>query len=499
MKSNLTAKKSSRLLGLPFWLVITATFIVSRMATWFFPFDSDHWIFAYIGRIWAEGGTLYIDAWDHKSPLVFAYNGLLYKLVGDDIVLSRIIFTMVSILSAWLFYKAVTLLLKQLSKDNYNSLAKITTLIFIILTNTSEFTNSGNNNENIAILFLTATVYLYLRYRQSRNFRLLIGSGLLAGFVFMFKVNFSILLLPILIDIIYQQLPNVKLVIRNLLLFSIGIIAQVGFWVLYFYQMGTLGDFLTAAYIYNSKYIRALGWDLNEPGLLVFIGILALLLALVSPFAVRSLQYSLKNKSDRKSQLIVAMMSISVIIFILTAGTFYSYYFLIIMPYICLIIASSWPDLRNRFGKKLVIYVSIILFIFMALSYRQLYNNFSGSTAEDAINMNAAALYVKEHTTKNDTIFANMYGATFYQLAQRDSGSRFISASYLLVDNKFNFGYNLNAIAINDLEKSKPKYIIISSSDDDLYITKNMLMTQYFNSHYHLEKTLPGYKILVRN
>lgn len=497
MKNNLTIRTSKWLYSLPFWLIGLVVLVTSRLATWLFPFDSDHWIFAYIGRVWAQGGTLYIDAWDHKSPLIFGYNAILYKLFGDDLILTRIFFTLLAILAAFLFYKTVRLLLNQLSENDNIKLAKISTLIFIVLTNTSQFTSSGNNNENIGILLLLGAIYLYLKYRSSANIRLLIASGFLAGFIFMLKVNFAILLLPLIADIVYQNWPKFITAIKNLLLFSIGIVVQLGFWWLYFYQQGTVSDFITATYLFNSKYITALGWDINEPGLPIFLGILALLIIMFAPFAIKSLTY-IKVKTDRKARLLVPLMTLSVLLFIATAGTFYSYYFLIVMPFICLVIAATWSDLSLKFSRKIIWLVLVVLFIFIIISYRQLYNNFYGAVAQDASNMNEAALYVNARTSPNDTIFANMYGATFYQMAQRNSGSRFISASYLLVDYKFKFGYNLDALAIADFEKSKPKYIIVGSETDNLYLTSNPPMTDYINSNYRLEKSLPGYKILVR-
>ena len=40
------------------------------------------------------------------------------------------------------------------------------TLLFVFLANLSEFTNSGNNNENLGILFICLTLWTYLLIPQ---------------------------------------------------------------------------------------------------------------------------------------------------------------------------------------------------------------------------------------------------------------------------------------------------------------------------------------------
>ncbi len=54
-----------------FWLLLVLTIVVARLATWFFPLDSDHWIFFVVGSEWFDGRLLYVEIWDHKPPLIF--------------------------------------------------------------------------------------------------------------------------------------------------------------------------------------------------------------------------------------------------------------------------------------------------------------------------------------------------------------------------------------------------------------------------------------------
>jgi hypothetical protein len=127
-----------------------------------------------------------------------------------------------------------------------------------------------------------------------------------------------------------------------------------------------------------------------------------------------------------------------------------------------------------------------------------MYNTFYGSDALGAHNMTLAADYIKDHTTPNDTFFANVYGATFYRLADRNSGSRFISASHPLIDYEFHFGYNFDQEFISDMQHSHAKYIVESNDPNDMYRTQNPSLDNYINQHYKLATEIGGYDILLR-
>jgi 4-amino-4-deoxy-L-arabinose transferase-like glycosyltransferase len=491
--------KINRLSGRNFGLLALGIFSFSRLATWLFPFDSDHWIFYYIGRRWTEGATLYVDMWDHKSPLIFAYNSLLHFLFGNNIVLQRLFFTAIALLALWLFYKAAGLLFNQLKLKNPLLMARLCTLVFAFMANLAEFTNSGNNNENLGLVFLLATFYGYLRWRQSpdnkRHYLLL--AGLTAGFVLMLKINFFVLLLPLLIDLIIVSRKNIYRLIGNISTCLLGSLLQILFWVIYFTHIGTLKQFYIATIQFNGKYMSALGWDMSAPDILIFIGILGLLLLFFAPFIIKSWQTFYRTKTSQNA--FIAIMAASALIFMVLAGTFYSHYFLIALPLLCLVLGATYESVMKFKPKLLLTGLVIIAFLLLLGSMKQLYNSYFGSVKTEANNQAIAAQYVREHTTPNDKIFAYVYGATFYRLAERDSGSRFISASHPLIDYKYAFGYDFNIQFIYDMVDSEAKYIIMSSDSDDLYRQQNPVLMTFINHNYHLETSLAGYDILARD
>ncbi len=446
-----------------------------------------------------NGATLYVDMWDHKSPLIYAYNGILSKLFGDNIILHRVFFTVIAILAVWLFYKTALLLYRQLKLKNQPALARLSTLVFAFVANLAVFTNSGNNNENLGILFLLAVLYWYLRWRENpldkRHYLLM--SGLAASLVFVLKANFAVLLLPVVVDLIIVTRKNVYRLISSLCLFAAGTLLHLLLWAIYFQQVGTFKQFLIATFEFNSKYMSALGWDIHATGIVIFVGILVLLLLFFAPFIIRAWTAFIKDKGN--DNLLINLLGICSLIFMVLAGTFYSHYFLIALPWLCLVFGATY-QLKSKLKPRLLLScLGIVALLLAGASYKQLYNSYLGGVKTEANNQVAVANYINEHTAPGDTFFAYTYGATFYELAQRDSGSRYISASHLLIDYKHQFGYNLNEQFIFDMICKEAKYVIMFSDVNDIYRVQNPVAMRFINNNYHLETTLNGYDILVRN
>lgn len=492
-------KLKALVMGRYFWLIAGFVFIVSRVSTWFFPFDSDHWIFFYVGKHWAQGQALYLDMWDHKPPLIFGYNALLYKLFGDNLVAHRIAFTVIALVAVYVFYKTAQLLYTTLKINNAEWVARLSTLLFAFLANLSEFTNSGNNNENLGILFICLVLWTYLLYRRkpAESQGYLLASGAFAGMLFFLKGNFAVLLLPILFDLYIVHRKKWGKLLVAYAVFAVTPLLMALAWGQYFLSQGTFKEFFIASFSFNSKYIRALGWDLHSPGLIVFLGILFLLFAFFMQFLVRAIKEFWQP--PRELPFFVPIMAVSVILFMLLLGTFYPHYYLVAIPYLCLVFGTTTTaTFKKKKLPKIILLSTILVVLFLGSIKLGIYNSLRGSVQVEAKNQQLVASYINEHTMPNEKFFAYMYGATMYQLAHRDSGARYISASHPLIDYKYNFGYNFNTKFITDMEVNETKYVVISSDPNDLYRVQNPVLMNYFKKNYMYETSVGGFDILKR-
>ncbi len=479
-----------------FWATLIAIFFLCRLATWFYPVNSDHWLFYYIGKNFSEGGILYIGAWDHKPPLIFVFNAIMHLLFGGNLILHRIFLTILTIFDIYLFYKLLQILVQKINQIYTDKIVKIGLILYIFFRNLSQFTSSGNNTENLGIIFLLLMFLSYLKFQEKKKWIYLFASGINLSILFYLKGNFIILSLPIVVGILTTSYKNIKRLILNTLIFALPLILQTALWLLYFYFHNALYDFFVGAYLFSSKYLRST-WAGNVSPHFIFIIILL-------PFFVPLLIFIVKFLKDYR--LVVKEENYRFLFFLLLAnlilgtamGAFYPYYFLILLPGFILIILYSGNIFLEIKNKKNLLIVAI-LFLGMLLSFvistKQFYNYFSGEARKEAVEFQAIGNYIKNNTGKDDKIIVYTYGATLYRLSERDSASRFVSASVLLLDEREGYGFNFSQTYIDEIEENKPKYCVFPKSEDDLYM-QNKKIANYIQENFTEEKSFDEFIVL---
>jgi len=155
------------------------------------------------------------------------------------------------------------------------------------------------------------------------------------------------------------------------------------------------------------------------------------------------------------------------------------------------------PRLHLDLRQLLTLGIGLCMVASLIYSMRQLVNSFTGPVRADAVEYQAIAAYVDAHTSTSDTVFDYDYGATFYQLSGRASGSRFVSASVLLLDYRDHYGFDLDGTFIKDMDASRAKYVVIPRNPANVYY-RNAPLIAYFETHYAVEKTFPDYDVLRR-
>lgn len=486
-----------------FWIAIILVYILSRIATWCYPFDSDHWIFYYIGKNWIDGGSLYVSAWDHKPPLIFLFNGLMSLICGENIILHRIWLSGLSIIDIFLFYKVLKIVIPSLfekikTKINSDIIIKIGLLLYIFLRNLSQFTSSGNNTENYGLIFVLGMWLSYLSFRKDKKWYKILLAGFCCSVLFFLKGNFLLLGLPIGILLLIDNLKSIKNFIGYGFVFVTPIIIQTFAWIWYFSTKGTLNDFWIASFGFSAKYSSS-AWngDLSNNIILLLTTLILIIPAIL--FFVFYLR-DFKLQKNNHEYLLIGLSFLSGIMLTLGIGSFYAYYLEIFMPIIVLVFLytlTRFNSINKTWKILLILALAASLVLSYGISTKQLYNSFGGSVKTEALQYQEVADYVKKHSTKNDKVFCYDYGATFYQLSNRDSGSRFVSASVLLLDYRDNYGFNFDSTFIKDMDKNKTKYVITYIDRETLYY-KNTPIVKYLDNHYVVEKQFDTLEVLRR-
>lgn len=495
-----------------FWVTLSVVFALARLATWGYPFDSDHWIFFYVGRDWVvDGGDLYVTAWDHKPPMIFLMNGIMAALLGDSIVLHRIWLTAFTILECWLFYllakRVLPGLLDRVESEGSRRIdrlvvVRLTLLAYVFFRNLSQFTDSGNNTEGYGVILVLLLVLAYLKFAETGRLHWLALAGLSCGVLFWFKGNFlifgGIIGLLLLIHGWKTRGRAWGRLIAQVLVYIAPIILVALAWFAYFAWRGTFDDFWLASFGFSALYATSAWAGKVSANILLIVTTAALMLPALILFVVylRDIRAQWRSQSYQ----LVGAMFLAGYVLIGLVGSFYPYYLLVTMPFTVLVIMYAMLRVSSLGKVWRVILIAGLVFTLVAnyaISTRQLLNNFSGTAAVDAQQKMAAAEYIQERTEPDERILSYDYGATFYQLAQRRAPSRFISASVLLLDFRDGYGLGFNDEVIAGMEEHDVRYVMLSGINRELYET-NTQMADYLNEHYRTAETFGEVEVLER-
>lgn len=503
-----------------FWTLVVFVYIVARLATWGYPYDSDHWIFYYVGKVWAHGGTLYVSAWDHKPPLIFLFNGLMSLMFGANIVWHRVWLTVLSIVDMALFWQLAKRVMPALFRvipakagiqeekgldswlatrnDNEVGIAaKVSLLLYVFWRNLSQFTSSGNNTENYGLIFVLGMWLSYLSFRKDQKWWKMLVSGACFSVLFFLKGNFLLLGVPIGILLFADNWKSIQKFFGYGIIFATPLILQAGFWAYYFVSRGAFNDFWIASFQFSAKYAKS-AWSGDVSNNIVLLLTLLIFLLPMLMFFVVYLK-DIKRNLQNHDYLLVGLSFLAGLGLTIGVGSFYPYYFLIFMPISVIVMVYALFSTGSNKFLRTSLYLALVgsMVLSYGISMKQLYNSLGGSVRAEAQEYRDIAGYVDANTTPTDKVFAYDYGASFYALADRDSGSRFVSASVLLLENRDHFGFGFDDKFIADMEKSQAKYVVVYRDKANLYY-QNKPIVDYFDTHYVLDKTFTKFEVLKR-
>lgn len=490
--------------GIPariFWPLLAAVYIVCRLGTWGYPFDSDQWIFYYVGHDWLHGGSLYVTAFDHKPPLVFLFNGLMSFVLGDSIALQRALFTLLSFFDIYLFYRLCRKIAPRITEVSPVLFTQVALLLYVFWRDLSQFTGSANNTENLGVLFATGMLLSFVSFREGGGVWKLVLAGACLSCLFFLKPNFLLLGVPLGLLLIAAYRRRPARLVGYVALYLVPLFIQAAIWLAYFGARGTLRDFMLASFLFSSKYAgSAWAGDVSSNSVrLISIGTLLLLLLPVLALGILYLR-DFQARRGSEAYWLIGMSVVASLGLTLDVGAFYAYYFLIALPAFAIVMAYGvfrLPSLQYDARNLIALGLAACMAISLVYSMKQLYNSFAGPVHADALEYQSIAAYVDANSGPGDRVFDYDYGATFYQLSGRRSGSRFVSASVLLLDYRDHYGFGLDSVFMKDMDAARTKFVVVPSSTANIYYANRPLI-DYFSSHYVLAKAFPDYNVLRR-
>lgn len=257
------------------------------------PISADTAIYAYSGRAIAEGQVLYRDIWDFKSPGIYYLFSAIFQIFPDTLFVIRLFAQVWVIVTGILFWNLA-------HKHFASRVAEPLTLFFIVVTNLGSRLNAdGPFPETFMPGLVIITMLIWHQYRLSKKPAWIFVAGVVVSHLVLFKqsglaavAGFTI---AVYLDSNKSERQNT---IRNLIVFSLGMLTTFSSWLLFFYVQGALGEMLAAVIEYPLFYIGST--NIQQAGLnflALFLGMIPSLglLYVMVPFGLWVLRNRIRN------------------------------------------------------------------------------------------------------------------------------------------------------------------------------------------------------------
>ncbi|MFA6518043.1 MAG: hypothetical protein WCV93_00110 [Candidatus Shapirobacteria bacterium] len=418
-----------------YFLVALFLFLFLRIPSLFEPYwYLDENIYLAIGQGINRGLFLYSQLFDHKPPSLYYLSGFFTSLFQAKLFL----FVWMGATTLF-FYRLAQKLLSPKS-------AKISTLLFIILTSIPLL---EGNIFNAEIINLLPIVLGFLLYFQKKS---IIISALLFGFAFTLKT-------PSVFDfILFLFLIKPKVIPRALLGFSI----PISLWLVYFALNHQLLSFISSAFLSNYNYISS--WSSH----------FFLSQAIIGLFVVFLFRY------HRHSSFLLLWFFISLLASTISSRP-YPHYLIQVVPAFCLVLGS--PKLSNLifvFLSYLIIILPINFYRYPTLNYYLSFyrSDFTSYFDQNIPSISQASNFISENSNLNDLLYVWGNYPQIYFLSNRLPATKYITTFH--VDQFNDYQYLINRLKIN-----QPKFIVVAKATEPF-----PEFNQFINRYYYLEKNI---------
>lgn len=251
----LTKENKSSVLTYALLVIFSVLFVLifcKSVSLFTYNLKGDNSVFLALGKLILDGGMPYIDAFDHKGPIIFYINaiGQFFLPYRSGLFLVEVV--NVSLISIML-WKSLTLVLDRAT----STVVFISS--FILLT---FFYSGGNLTEGYSLFPLFVSMYIGCKYYFINN-KVSRLQGFVLGVCFSYllwmRLNNAGFLTGVSIFLFLSSLIDKDFKsIKNLVVyFIIGALPLSVFILFYFYSHNALYDMLYATFIFNFKYIKS--------------------------------------------------------------------------------------------------------------------------------------------------------------------------------------------------------------------------------------------------
>jgi hypothetical protein len=491
------------------WLVVVVLATGVCVLRWpsfgFRVWNVDEAIHATIARTLLDGGVLYRDAIDQRTPLTYYVVAALFKLSGENNVwaMHALAAALIAATAAGLF---------QLGRAGRGIRTGLgAALLFAVLS--SALLPPGDayalNTEWFVALFTTWAAWFFWRSAPA-------AAGALLGLAFLSKQPALLDLGAPLAVLAFGALRE-RLAWTRLAALLAGFLTIVSVAVLFFAAHGALADFYFYAWQYNLQYygsaastadrvlsVFKLFQLLAEQYPLLLAG--AIGAAGVSLFRVLQRRPDPAEQADNVKLLFLLAWSATSLAGAASGGRDYGHYFIQFLPPFCLIAALGFDGLLGwalaHRARRFLLPAALLLLLAVLGQLGSGVIRFRALAHQPVDPSLCAAEFIKAHTRADDRLFVWGYHPDIYLFADRKPASRFVFASFLsgLIpwtnvapdkDTRSAIVPGTREILLRELTARPPAFIVDCSAGPNRYWQKYPLDTfpalrEFISANYQL-------------
>lgn len=468
------------------WILVLLLLVaVSRLPTLVTPnFYGDEEIYFVMGRAWSNGVPMYEAMFDHKPPLIYVMAGIFstVTLFRGFLLLSMLVHT-------FLFWK----LAQKFWGSNHPILAKLSSLIFVVLSSLPTFEGHIVNAELLMMLPVTASLLMVWKYSEekARATAWYLLAGLVAGVGWLYKI-------PVVFDVaaimLYFFVFSAKTLwgsIKGIFspkfwLYGIGFALPLLLTFAYYYLKGHGESYLATVFTVNLGYVSS--W--KSESFTTFNPFKSGLVGRGIILAGYTLGlYLIRKKLDRRL-LLGALWSGFALFGALLSYRPYPHYLQEVVPAVSLLVPtlfttqsvigwSVWAiiigagimtqrDVKFWAYESKSLYSNYWQLITKKISREEYQNRFDNAERNYKI-----AKYITERIGKEERIYVWGSDPTIYNLTQKvPSGGKYIVSFHVRDLRKYDY-------VIENLQRSKPQAIVMLPGSESFPELSSLLESTY--------------------
>lgn len=434
----------------------------------------DSSVFKYVARVILKGGMPYLDAFDHKGPLIYLIN-----VLGIQIAKWRGIWVLE------LFAVFVTFYFMYKIARIYTGRAMSIFLLLIGSCPLFSYFEGGNLTEEYAMPFIAISLYIFVDYfvKSHVNVFRLVTCGFSFGAVLMLRPNMCstwiVMCLGVLIKCILSK--ELQQLWSFIMYFTAGALILIAPILLWLAANGAFGAFVSSYIAFNMSYSSAT--IVEKAGSFIYFANHVLVL-----FSVCGLSCVCVRKKHYLDILYLIYI-FTTLLLICISGQHYNHYGMVVVPALIYPFARMISALKENMPNLLVIDFFVVFFLVMFAASGWLgaiQNAVTEYETKDELHfglkeMETANLVVS-HSTEEDEIIVLGSWDIIYNLSDRFAASKY---SYQLPP--LNIDSNRAEEFYQEIESNKPKLIVLPSKGAFAYDWIIHFIEE--NNYYEVGKT----------